>query len=260
LFNVNEILWSSDIHLNFFTRSADRKGDVERLAKMCDAPVLLSGDIAEGDSFPELLSLFAAEAGVPVYFVLGNHDLYGITREQAKEAAANVKGATYLGNRDEPIELTETVALVGADGWYDCRFGEYALSNLELADFRRIKDLEYLDRNMRLEVFQRWADEESSALVERVERALEAGYATVYALTHVPPVVPPGAKYEGLPYYSNFVMGAMLKVSASRFPQQFVTVLAGHTHEGGMRRLGPNIEVHISESDYNEPVLLRIPL
>lgn len=257
---MNEIIWTADVHLNFLTRTADRHGDIKRLAGMCDVPVVISGDIAEGDSFPELLSIFAAEAGVPVYFVLGNHDCYGITREQAKEAAAKVEGATYLGNRDAPVALSDLVALVGADGWYDCRFGEYALSNLELADFRRIKDLEFLDRDARLEVFQRWADEESFALVNRVERALEAGYATVYAVTHVPPVVPPGAKFEGLPYYSNFTMGAMLKVLGSRFPEQFVTVLAGHTHDGGLRRLAPNVEVHISESDYNEPVLLRVPL
>lgn len=252
---MSEIIWTSDTHLNFFERE-----DIEKLAKMCDAPVVISGDIAEGNSFSELLTLFAEAAGVQVYFVLGNHDCYGITRAEAKERAGQVPGATYLGNCGEPIELSKTVALVGVDGWYDCRNGEYHLSNLELSDFHRIKDLEYLDRDMRLDVFQRWADAESSLLLNRVEDALDAGYAEVYAVTHVPPVVPPGESFPGLPYYSNFLMGGMLNVLASRYPAQYVTVLAGHTHNGGRCRLGPNVEVYISESDYHKPVLQRIPL
>ncbi len=70
---------------------------------------------------------------------------------------------------------------------------------------------------------------------------MDAGYAEVYVLTHVPPVVPPGSRYPGLPFYSNFLMGGTLNVLASRFPEQYVTVLAGHTHEGGRCRLGPNV-------------------
>lgn len=252
---MHEIIWTADIHLNFF-----KEDEIRALAAKLDAPVVISGDIGEGDSFAELLALLAETAGVPVYFVLGNHDCYGITREEARARAAGIECATYLSSQDKPIELTETVALVGVDGWYDCRNGSYDASNLELADFHRIKDLEFCDRHLRWQTFQRWADDESLALVNRVEDALDAGYAEVYAATHVPPVVPPGARYDGLPYYSNFLMGGMLNVLASRFPEQFITVLAGHTHQGGMRRLGPNVDVHISESDYNAPVLQRIPL
>jgi len=254
---MNEILWTADIHLNFF-----EKDEIEQLAAKLDAPVVISGDIAEGHNFPELLALLASAAGVPVYFVLGNHDLYGITRDEARAQAANVPGATYLSNRDEPVALTDTVALVGTDGWYDCRNGSYDASNLELADFRRIKDLEYCDRHLRLTVFQRWADDDSLALVNRVEDALDAGYAEVYAVTHVPPV-PMSSRHEeysGLPFYSNFLLGGMLKVLASRYPEQFVTVLAGHTHRGGRKQLAHNLAVYVSESDYEVPVLQRIPL
>jgi Icc protein len=64
----------TDPHLNFVGPS-----EVDALARSlrgrADA-ALITGDIGEADSFAGLLRRFTASAGLPLWFVLGNHDAY----------------------------------------------------------------------------------------------------------------------------------------------------------------------------------------
>ena len=69
------LAWLTDLHLNFVT-----PGHVDRLCRAvreagADA-VLLGGDIGEAPDVEEQLEGLAGRLGLPVYFVLGNHDYY----------------------------------------------------------------------------------------------------------------------------------------------------------------------------------------
>ena len=69
------LAWLTDLHLNFVT-----PGHVDRLCRAvgvagADA-VLLGGDIGEAPDVEEQLEGLDGRLGLPVYFVLGNHDYY----------------------------------------------------------------------------------------------------------------------------------------------------------------------------------------
>ena len=72
---MRRLAWMTDLHLNFV---APRQ--VERLCRSvieagADA-VLLTGDIGEAQDLEGQLESLDAGLGLPLYFVLGNHDFY----------------------------------------------------------------------------------------------------------------------------------------------------------------------------------------
>src|SRR4051794_13094790 len=72
---VTRLAWLTDIHLNFVG-----PGNVDALCRsVLDAgagAVLLTGDVAEAPDLVEQLEGLDDRLGLPVYFVLGNHDFY----------------------------------------------------------------------------------------------------------------------------------------------------------------------------------------
>ena len=73
--SMDRLAWLTDIHLNFVPES--------RLDALCRAirdagadAVLLGGDIGEAPDVEDYLEDLDARLGLPIYFVLGNHDYY----------------------------------------------------------------------------------------------------------------------------------------------------------------------------------------
>src|SRR5436309_7474365 len=67
--------WVTDIHLNFLEPEAlQAYHDLLRNQKLDG--VLISGDIAEAPSVAGFLLGLRRGLGIPIYFVLGNHDYY----------------------------------------------------------------------------------------------------------------------------------------------------------------------------------------
>lgn len=96
------LAWLTDVHLNFVTpRHVDAlcRGVLDAGA---DA-VLLGGDVGEAPDLVERLEGLDARLGLPLYFVLGNHDFYrgAISRVRAGIATlcARSPRLVYL-NRD----------------------------------------------------------------------------------------------------------------------------------------------------------------
>ena len=90
-------------------------------------------------------------------------------------------------------------------------------------------------------------------IIDKLDKALENGYAEVFVATHVPPI---GEN----PYYVNYVFGEMLKQIGKKYPDQNITVLSGHTHRSLRKRIHHNVDVYVSGSDYRETVIRRIEL
>src|SRR3954454_15564402 len=151
--SMDRLAWLTDIHLNFVPES--------RLDALCRAireagadAVLLGGDIAEAPDVAESLEDLDARLGLPIHFVLGNHDYYrgAISRVRSGIATLCARSArlVYLA-RAGVVALTEETGLVGHDGWADGRLGDYACSEVLLNDYVLIEELSGLDKDDHLE-------------------------------------------------------------------------------------------------------------
>ena len=85
---MRRLAWLTDLHLNFLTPD-----HIDRLCRDVreagtDA-VLIGGDIGEAPDVVEQLEGLDARLGLPLYFVLGNHDFYrgSIARVRAEVRA-----------------------------------------------------------------------------------------------------------------------------------------------------------------------------
>ncbi len=280
------IAWITDPHLNFLRNSNGARAFGEYTAQDLAAYeaedpaasrcVVITGDIAECSNLHSLLSAFVAGVNTsekyPVYFVLGNHDLYGGSQARAHYIARLVTETTNSKWLTESgvIELTPDTALVGNDGWYDARNGDP--NHLQMTDFSAIDDLtardrdggrKRLPRHALILAAQRLADKcvEDS---RKVLRRAASKYANVIFATHVPPFARAawhaGSVSDGdwLPWMSCKAMGEMLIDLAEEFPENNFTVLCGHTHGEGVYTPVPNVTVLTGAATYGHPAIHKI--
>ena len=222
------LAWATDIHLDHATEAARRKF-CESVNDAADA-LVISGDIGESYTLGSSLSTLAKETGVPVYFVLGNHDFYrgsvAGTRRMVGYVVDDTKDLVYL-SRSGVVELTPRTALVGHDGWADGRLGDLDGSEVILNDFLLIEELRCwrdhhtLDKAALRKALAAFGDE-AAAYLRGVLADAAAKYPQVIVATHIPPFRE-AAWYEGrpsaddyLPYFSCKAVGDVLLEAASR--------------------------------------------
>ena len=236
--------WLTDIHLNFL-RPLALQAFYDRVALEQPQVLLVTGDIAEGDSVTRYLDELAAIA--PVYFVLGNHDYYRSSIAAIRGAMERLDGITTWLPAHEPLRLTPRVVMLGIDGWGDARCGDLE-SNVQLSDWNLIDDFRRCpDRAARIELLQRLGGNEARALRTRLEEA--PACEELLVLTHVPPF-PDACVYDGtpsspawLPWFTCISTGDVLAEYARAHPQTKITVLCGHSHGVGVCHPAPNLEV-----------------
>ena len=127
---MKRVAWLTDLHLNFVT-----PGHIDRLCRAvqeagADA-VLLGGDIAEAPDVADYLEGLDARLGLPLYFVLGNHDFYrgSIARVRAAVRALSARSPRlHWLPGSGVVALTPGTALIGHDGWADGGYGNYERS------------------------------------------------------------------------------------------------------------------------------------
>jgi predicted phosphohydrolase len=274
---VKRLAWCTDIHLDFL----DRPDEVGRVHDQfagplsevdCDA-VLITGDISLSPHLVRHLGILDRIVDRPIYFVLGNHDFYGgsfdLVRSQVRSACAGSRNLRYLTGAG-PVHLTDGVALVGDDGWYDALHGDASQSPYIMSDWFRIAD--YLNAgavhlgpggpqpNMGTVVSLSRGIAFDSAM--RMQAALTQAartHETLVVLTHVPPWVEahrhdgksgsPGAH----PWYTSKLMGDAIEEVASRHPHVTFEVFCGHTHGRFDHRVSENIVCHVGGSEYGSP-------
>ena len=239
--------WLTDIHLNFL-RPLALKAFYDRVRAERPDAVLITGDIAEGDSVAKYLAEMAEAFGVPIYFVLGNHDFY---RANIRVVRGDIprahKRATYMAAVPS-VQLTDRVTMIGVDGWGDARCGDLA-STVQLSDWGLIDELKKhkTDRDARIAALQRLGTAEGRLLAEKLAAVAHAPELLV--LTHVPPY-PEACVYDGeqsspawLPWFTCIATGEALDAHARAHPAQRITVLCGHSHGIGSYQRLPNLEV-----------------
>lgn len=260
------LAWLTDIHLNLLPRHR-MDGFASAIRAAQPDAVVLSGDIGEAPSVGFYLRFLENRLGVPIYFVLGNHDYYHSSVQAVTDSVEALcrssNGLHWLNSQAAPVELAPGVALIGHDGWSDGRLGDYARSPVLLEDYRYIEDL--LDPATRLERLHALGDRAVAHLRPLLAAALEQ-YREVIVVTHPPPFRE-ACWYEGktaapddpyLPHFTCKAVGDLLLEQMTQHPDGQLTVLCGHTHGAGEVRLLPNLHVIAGGAEYGKPAVQRV--
>ncbi len=259
LSNVKHILWLTDIHFNFLTRS-QITDFLSRLREMEADVVLIGGDIGEAGSVVDYLKRISDYLGVPVCFVLGNHDYYSgsLTETRIRIKTATEIHTNLIHLREIPyLHLNQEYALLGCTGWYDGGYGSFYLSNVRLNDFKLISELTGLDFHSLLTRIRLLAEEDA----EHLKSALTEAFKTcrhALILLHVPPFMEACWHHGGLsdenwlPFFSSKLMGDMLKEVLLQHSDRSAIVLCGHTHSSGTVEILPNLKVKTGSAEYGQ--------
>lgn len=262
------LTWLTDTHLNFIRHP--EAWWAETVAEGHDA-FLFTGDITTGSQVPWTIEMLA-DAQRPVYFVLGNHDYYGFSIEKLRRRLAGLpaepagRWAKWLGN-EGVVRLTESSALIGDDGWYDGRNGEYMRTDVQLNDFYQIPEFKGHKKGALLKVIQRYADASAARVRDLcLQAASDPAVRHVYVATHVPPFAN-AAWHMGQPsdpffqpFFSSRVMGEAIVDATAEFRVRGgrVTVLCGHSHSEGTIYPASGMEVHTGKAEYGRPEVYRV--
>lgn len=254
------LAWITDPHLNHCDLANwDRL--VGRVRDGGYAAVLISGDISEGEDVVFELRRLADALGLPIHFVLGNHDFYHSSIALARAAVIAASRAhpllDYLTD-SEPLTIADSVALIGEDGWGDATVGDFENSPLRLQDFLMIEDFQTARTTDWKSILIRLGQDASARLREKLEAAL-ATHDRVLVATHVPPFRQ-ACWYQGrttddfwAPFFVCGQVGEVLERAAEQHPQKQIEVLCGHTHSGGVARITDNLTVTTAGARYGSP-------
>ena len=264
---MKRIGWATDTHLNFIKKND--KAFTRLVSDITDAQVealLLCGDTAEAESLEDNLCQLQASIGIPIYFVLGNHDYYGssitATRALALRIDINHSDLYWLpaaGNGF--IELSPEVAMLGVGGWGDARLGTPESSSVMLSDFWYISELHQSMLTKTLHNTLRREGDREADLLTRFIKQSGSSYKVRLIVTHVPPFREACwherkiSNDNWLPYFSCDAAGRVLRAEAGETPNIKTIVFCGHTHGWGYASILPNLTVVTGGSTYGRPRL-----
>ncbi len=255
-----KLVWASDIHLNFIK---DISAFYKAIKESGAQHVVLSGDIAESGSVAGHVQEIEFQTGLPVHFVMGNHDYYG---NSVKNARDTVKHLNYIP-RNMGTPLSDKTILVGVDGWGDCRNGDYENSTLTMSDWLYIDDLrKAYSKGMKplKKALQKLADADARKLKRRVEKAITDGYDNIIIVSHVPPYAEAclyaGRKStpSGLCFFSSQILGTTIEPITKQFPDVKFIWLCGHTHSKVCLNVSKNFVVKVAQAEYYYPQVAEI--
>jgi predicted MPP superfamily phosphohydrolase len=260
--NPKKIVWCTDPHFEFCTNTIIFKW-IETIQKSGALGVILSGDITNSKNIEQILIGMHGSLEIPIYFVLGNHDCYGGSREEVQQKAENLcqyYPRLHFLDSEGVIELNPTSALVGHSGWADGKAGAGDRSRVSLNDFFHIRELAGLDIPKRNQVLQQWANEAADHFREFLPKAAQK-YKNILVVTHVPPFVEAcwhegrPSDYEYLPHFSSPSIGVPIQEVAKANPDRNFVVLCGHTHGEGEAQILPNLRVYTGGAEYGIPAM-----
>lgn len=253
------LTWLTDLHLDHVGPATVAKL-WERVARRRPDAVAICGDTATAGTVLPALTEAQRRLGVPVHFVLGNHDFYGScvaeVRAQARRLTQRGDGPLWLPAAGF-VSLSSSTALVGHDGWADARSGDAVGSRITLSDWTAIADL-WGPLEERLPLLAQLGDEAALHLEQVVPQAL-ARHTRVVVLLHAPPFAS-CCRYFGLqsnaewlPHLVCTAAGQALERLAAAHPDRHLQVLAGHTHGRARVRVRANLEVRVGSATYGRP-------
>lgn len=278
---AHKLCWITDIHLDHLTEvlpqsigtrnvpnrrilSRRRVEDFcEKIAAQSPSSVVITGDISTAPALEmHLLHLQECLPGIPIRFVLGNHDYYeGSIAEVRGRIGALFKDPKGLGwlNTMGVVSLTADTALVGHDGWYDGVYSNWFKSRLVMNEYHLTKEFKFQPPTLLHAKLRELAQECANHIKRHVDSAASQ-YKNVIFATHVPPFREnsraPDFKLsdeDWLPNMSSGLAGEALKIVAEAHPGVDFLCLSGHTHTPWRQDYGPNLHCWTGKSDYSYP-------
>ena len=250
--------WYSDTHLNMSALPFLKRLFINRLKKSNVDGVMITGDVSSGSWLESDLRFLARHFEGPIYFVLGNHD-YHSRHIESVHADVRRLTSTYPNLHwmtDEPlIQLSDDVALIGTEGWYDATLGDPQLLKWTLDWMITFDFLHKENIDERIQLWKEMSLRSAELISNRLENAL-LNNKTVYVMTHFPPwkeatraVGTPFEKFW-LPYNTNFVLGQAIEKVMEGRKKKRVIVLSGHTHTPCHIRVTNSIECMVARASY----------
>lgn len=255
-----KLLWATDLHID-----AAEKAYLDQFHQFIEASdpaaILVGGDISNGYQSLIHLKNMAERFKKPLYFILGNHDFYYGSiqkmRGKVKQLTAEVPNLVYLTDASV-IELSATTALIGHDGWYDGKAGDFLKSDVILNDYFLIDELKNLTPEARLATLNAMGAEAGRAMRKALSAAFQR-YKKVILLTHVPPFVE-SCMHDGQmcdanwgPHFVSQTSGEALIEVAEQHLEKQLLVLCGHTHAAADVAILPNLRALTGESVLGAP-------
>jgi predicted phosphohydrolase len=257
----------TDPHFNFLTVGSDSNSrDESKILNFCQEikaagceAAVISGDLTEAPYLYSDLKLFQKHLGLPVYFILGNHDFYrgsfakvNQLSRMITDAEPNIKWLQCI----DSIKLTEKACLIGVDGWYDIKAGGAEHSRLAMTDFFLIEEFRHQPHMKVVSASRKLAHDSSMKLEEKIKKVV-GQFETIYIATHVPPFLEAAlspqrelSDFNWAPYMTNIVMGDTLVQLSEEYRDKKFVVLTGHTHTDCYYNAWRNLEVRVGKADY----------
>lgn len=278
---THKLCWLTDIHLDHLSEVIPvvlgqpnvpnrRRLSREKVHKFCEAvashkpdSVVITGDISTAPFIETHLGwLKESLPGIPIRFVLGNHDYYdGSIAEVRGRIGTLFKNPREVGwlNAMGVVPLTEETALVGHDGWYDGVYSNWFKSKLVMNEYYLTQEFRFQPPTL-LHAKLRELAQECANHIKRHVDAAATKYKRVVFATHVPPFREnsraPDYKLsdEGwLPNMSSGLAGAALESVALAHPSVDFLCLSGHTHTPWRQKYADNLDCWTGSADYGSP-------
>ena len=271
-----KLAWLSDIHLDMVSKETIIQ--LGTAINECDCEsAIITGDIANGRSVIQVLSLLDETVRKPIYFVLGNHDSYYGSFQKIhynmRKFSRKSKFCKWMTSSNI-IQLTDDTCIVGHDGFYDGRNGKFFGPSLDIEmnsdegmflmnDFFLIKEIAaHTSRKEKLKYFNKLGDKSAKYFSKTIKEAAKS-YKKIIAITHVPPFEEV-SKHRGesnsvyaLPFYSCKAVGDVLLKLKNDLPNNQIVMFAGHTHCPAEMH-SENLHVYVAGAKYTEPEIFNI--
>lgn len=223
---------------------------------------IISGDISSGPYLEENLEFLAKIVEKPIYFILGNHDHYGVyfleTREITKNLVKRNNNLHYLTDL-ELIQLNDEACLIGDDGWYDALWKIPKTPFIFLTDWYFIKDFRSLfSFEEKLYLTRELAFQSAINLEKKLKKAIEK-YNTIYMVTHIPPW-PEKSLFDWFwkPYNSSKILSKKITEIMNNNKNKQLIILSGHTHTKRVEQISDNIQLIVGGADFGSPEVQKI--
>jgi Icc protein len=257
-----KVAWVTDPHLNFASENG-WNSLITGILESSPSAVIMTGDISEGPYVTDHINRLVRAVGLPVYFVLGNHDFYHRRRDDVitdiRSLCSSERNAVWLS--DVPsVNPVPGLALVGADGWYDASYGWSSdLSIVFSWDWKMIRDFSNRTRLESMIVSRAWS-KQSATHLEKELCSLDRSIDRVAILTHVPPWPEltddtPGTALGNfwLPYNVSAAAGDAISRAADWASHRSHSVFCGHTHVARSAWISSNVYGRCGKAQYGKP-------
>lgn len=257
--------WCTDIHLDFVEDKIYMEFISDIIKANLDA-LLVTGDIGNADNIDIYLRALNKDTGIPIYFILGNHDFYNgsiiRTRKKIGNLCYEMPELIWVTTKGV-MELSPSTVLIGHDSWADGRLGNYWNSNVMLNDYIQIEELSDLTKQERLNKLHQFGNEAANYLSNFLKIALE-NYDRIILMTHAPPFKE-ACSHEGkmanddyLPHFACKIVGDVISRKMLDNKHVNLLVLCGHTHDKVEVDIMSNVKIKTGKADYGSPVIQEI--